>query len=181
LSGGRATLVVWAVLGAGVLGWVMADLGVLSPEAAARAAGGTALAVVLSALVPPLWRSATRASELEAELRRRGETPPRPGTLREDEMAVRFACARGGRWDVHFRLRPLLREVAAHRLRFHRGTEMGGGGGPAQGVPGRAARDLLGEQLWELVREDRPEPPRKAGSGIPGRDLERIVRRLEDI
>jgi hypothetical protein len=72
--------------------------------------------------------------------------------------------------DVHVRVRPLLREIAApllRRLGVHLDSE-----------PQRA-RALLGEELWEVVRHDRPRPLERREPGLALPDLERLVQRLE--
>src|SRR5207245_1621857 len=74
--------------------------------------------------------------------------PERIRALEELEHAVDFSL--GTAFDVHYRLRPHVRRIAAHRL-------------AARGValdqrPDRA-QALLTAEAWELVRPDRPEPP----------------------
>jgi hypothetical protein len=73
--------------------------------------------------------------------------------------------------DVQLNLRPLLREIAAERLRA-RGVDLDRR--PAD------ARRLLGEALWELVRPDRPPPDRHAG-GLTPAQLDAMLDRLEEL
>jgi hypothetical protein len=43
------------------------------------------------------------------------------------------------------------------------------------------ARAILGEDVWELVRPDRPPPEDRLAKGIPPRELARVVDALEAI
>jgi hypothetical protein len=58
---------------------------------------------------------------------------------------------------LHIRLRPALREIAAHRLRAHYGVDL-------DSEPGRA-RELVGPAAWEVVRLDRPPPEDRLSAG----------------
>jgi hypothetical protein len=84
------------------------------------------------------------------------------------QRVVEAGAATAG--DLHFELRPLLRSIAATRLGA-RGVELDG--------QAAQARRLLGEELWELVRPDRPRPadPFARGPGPAG--VQRLVERLE--
>lgn len=93
--------------------------------------------------------------------------PERARPLEELEHAVDFSL--GTAFDVHYRLRPHLRRIAAHRLAGH--------GVRLDGQPERA-RALLGPDAWELVRPDRPEP---ADRNARGMDLPGIRRAVEQI
>lgn len=91
--------------------------------------------------------------------------PDRVRVLEELEHAVDFSL--GTAFDVHFRLRPHLRRVAAYRLAAH--------GITLDHQPERA-RALLGPEAWELVRPERPEPETRGARGL---DLARLKRILE--
>ena len=91
----------------------------------------------------------------------------RTRALEELEHAVDFSL--GTAFDVHYRLRPHLRRIAAHRLAL-RGVTL-------DGQPQRA-RALLGPDAWELVRPDRPDPEDRAARGL---DLASIRRAVEQI
>ena len=69
---------------------------------------------------------------------------------------------------AHTQLRPLLVEIAEARL-GRRGLRLDG------------ARDLLGPQVWELVRPDRPAPAVDRGGGIAPAELEAVLDRLESL
>jgi hypothetical protein len=67
-------------------------------------------------------------------------------------------------------VRPVLREIAS-RLLLVRGVEL-------DRQPGRAER-VLGREVWELVRPDRPRLERTPGGGVSLTELEAVVSRLE--
>jgi hypothetical protein len=91
-------------------------------------------------------------------------------SLDRAETVVAIAVSNAA--DTHWRLRPLLRDVAAAAL-HGRGVDLDGD--PA------AARGLLGAEAWELVRRDRPRPADTFGPGVPADALERILARLEEL
>lgn len=101
---------------------------------------------------------------------RRGVTGRFP-SLEKVEREVALAAASAH--DVHFRLRPTVREVATELLAAGRGISLDRS--PVQ------ARDLLGPDAWELVRADREAPPDPRGPGLDRATIERIVSRLETI
>lgn len=75
--------------------------------------------------------------------------------------------------DLHFRLRPRVRALAAELLESRRGI--------ALNVQPEAARAALGDEAWELVRSDRPAPGGERAPGITRGQLERVVASLERI
>jgi hypothetical protein len=75
--------------------------------------------------------------------------------------------------DLHFRLRPRLRRLALELLQSRRGIQLDAD--PA------AARRVLGDETWELVRGDRPPPEDRFGPGIDRDALHRVVASLEAI
>jgi hypothetical protein len=111
------------------------------------------------------------ASLYEIALGRRERPPERPGELEKLEREVTLAAASS--FDVHFRLRPVLREIAAHRLAAQRGADLD------RGSPD--VREALGEELWDLVRPDREPPEDRFGPGFPLTRLRRALERLERI
>lgn len=120
---------------------------------------GVALAVWL-AHVP----SARRARE------RPHVRPPRslPGDLRTITELV--AGGRSTAAEVHRRVRPLLRDIAAAKL-ARRGIGLD--------RDPRHARELLGEELFELVRADRPAPLTRDAPGMTLAELSALTDRLE--
>lgn len=106
--------------------------------------------------------------------RRSRERPPAgprhalPGDLRAITDLV--AGGRSTAADVHRRVRPLLREVAAARL-ARRGIGLD--------RDSETARALLGDELFELVRIDRPPPVTRDAPGMPLAQLTAHTDRLE--
>jgi hypothetical protein len=99
-----------------------------------------------------------------------------PESLAAMEDDVALAQADG--FDLHFRLRPVLREICAAGLAAQSGIEL-------DRQPARA-RERLSPATWELVRPDRPRPERPpSGSlgqgGIDTGSLSGIVTELERI
>lgn len=95
----------------------------------------------------------------------------RPDSLRVTEDVV--ALAQADHFDLHFRLRPLLADIAAAGLAARTGTDL-------HTAPERAQSELSPE-TWALVRPDRPRPE---GKGLPGIDtgsLGAVVTELERI
>jgi hypothetical protein len=113
---------------------------------------------------------AEAASAFERALRRPKEESGRPGDLVRLEREVFMATESA--FDLHFRLRPVLREVAEHRLATRRGIDL-----ERQRV---AAHRALGP-AWELVRPDRPAPDDRHGPGLPLRELRAAVDALETL
>ena len=74
---------------------------------------------------------------------------------------------------LHVRLRPILREIAAHRLSRRYGVDL-------DRDPARA-RELIGAEAWELVRPERPPPNDGLASGVPLSDLRLAVEEIETI
>jgi hypothetical protein len=73
-------------------------------------------------------------------------------------------------FDLHFRLRPVLREIAAARLE-RRGMSLD------SGTP--EVREALGETLWEVTDPDREPPHDRLAPGLALEELERTITRLE--
>ena len=90
--------------------------------------------------------------------------------LQRIDRLVVLGCANA--FDLHYRLRPLLRELTAHQLRATHGADL-------DADPDRAAA-LLGGELWSVVRPDR-ELGRRRGPGLAPDELRRIVDRLETL
>jgi hypothetical protein len=110
-------------------------------------------------------------SPYDRALRRRERSPARPGELAKLEREVLLAA--GTSFDLHFRLRPVLREIAAHRLSTRRGLALDGG---SPEVPA-----LLGDELWEVVRPGRESPDDRFAPGLPLAALRRALDRLESV
>jgi hypothetical protein len=106
--------------------------------------------------------------------RRRRERPPAGGQppVRGDlgAMTELVTVGRSTAGDLHRRLRPLLREIATVEL-ARRGVGLD--------RDPREARALLGEELWELVRLDRPPPDMRDAPGLTLAQLTALTERLE--
>ena len=117
-------------------------------------------------------RAGSRAeapSELERALRRPPPEPERLPDLERIERAVTLATATD--FDAHARLRPVLCEIAEARL-------------AARGIrldDSVAARAVLGEETWELVRPDRRVARNPNTPGPDAEQLRRVVAVLEGL
>jgi hypothetical protein len=81
--------------------------------------------------------------------------------------------ARYSAFDVHFMLRPLLRELATSRLRVRRGIELD--------AQPESASEVLGSEAFALLREGRPAPLNYRRPAMSLQEIERIVKVLESI
>jgi hypothetical protein len=126
----------------------------------------TAIALVLLAL--------RRAYPDETPLREppqgaRTRTPPPSLGRIEHEVALGVS----GSFDLHFRLVPRLRSLADGLLTSRRGVSLA--------ANPDAARAILGEDVWELVRPARPVPEDRLAQGAMPSELARVVDGLEAI
>ena len=121
------------------------------------------------ALVRTLSAVAPRAPSHRSTRARR--TTPRLAELDRTERAVLLSASNA--FDVHYRLRPILREIAAQRLATRRGLSLD--------VDTEAARAVVGEETWELVRPDREPPQLRFAPGIAALQLREVVAVLERI
>lgn len=113
---------------------------------------------------------AARDSRFDAALaamRRPVAESGEPALVRDLELSTYSA------FHLHARLRPVLREVAAHRLRARYGVEL-------DAEPARA-HELVGAAAWELVRPDRAPPADRLSTGPPLAELRTVVDELETI
>jgi hypothetical protein len=102
---------------------------------------------------------------------REQEKPEQPSPIAELERIDRLVVlGAANEFDLHYRLRPLLRQLAGDRLYGRHGVEL-------DEDPQRS-RQLLGDQLWELVSADR-QVGRRTGPGLASQDLAAHVDRLE--
>ena len=128
--------------------------------------GGFALLAVTSALgdVAPREDEALIEEAMEPEL----HEPARIAELDRLERQVALAVSRD--FDLHVRLRPVLREIAESRLE-RRGVRLDS--------ESPRVRELLGDELWALTAADRQPSAYRQAPGLPLEDLERTVERLE--
>jgi hypothetical protein len=129
------------------------------------------LAIGLGAALGRLRRLVPRRpSAFDAAFTSISLTPARPTSLARIERAVTLAT--GTAFDVHFRLRPVLRDVA-NGLLLRRGVDR-------DRSPERA-RALLRPETWELVRPDLLPPDDRTAPGIPITAIEQAVEDLEQL
>ena len=127
-------------------------------------------AIGILAILGALRAKQPRAWEL-SPFERPPERPPRPEQVAELERLDRvLVMASTSAFDVHHRLRPLVRSLAAERLYAHHGVDL-------EREPERA-KALAGDELWELLRPDR-ELGRRSGPGLPVPVTSRVVDELE--
>ena len=113
---------------------------------------------------------AARDSQFDAALaamRRPAAESGEPALVRDLELSTYSS------FHLHARLRPVLREVAAHRLRARYGVGL-------DAEPARA-HELVGAGAWELVRPDRPPPADRLSTGPTLGELRTVVDELEAI
>jgi hypothetical protein len=91
-------------------------------------------------------------------------------SLDRAENIVAISIASAG--DAHFRLRPILREIADAAL-HNRGIDLD--------RDPDAARRALGDEGYELVRADRRRPADSFAPGIDPEALDRVLSRLEEL
>jgi hypothetical protein len=116
-------------------------------------------------------RSGTPYGSFEAALRRPAVTAPAPLELLRTERDLELGIA--GAAHAQHRLLPILREAAAARLASRHGVEL-------ERRPD-AARELLGEDVWELLRPDRPAPADRFDPGVPREQVAAVIERVESL
>jgi hypothetical protein len=98
----------------------------------------------------------------------------RPRTERPPELVrieQQLALAATTAFDVHYRLRHLVRDVAVQRLWARHAIDFE--------ADAERAELLVGPEVWELVRPDRPAPadPFAPGLGLAG--IDKVITELE--
>ncbi|MFL5979701.1 MAG: hypothetical protein ACJ76O_13895 [Gaiellaceae bacterium] len=166
----KRLLGVWLVLtapaaGALLLAWLLAP-GRFELELDVFILFAGAVAVLNVVLVARGAYPREEQSALAEALEREPDEPLRPAELQRLERELTMAVATA--FDVHVRLRPVVREIAGTRL-------------AARGLRLDNGEEVLGEELWELVRDDRPMPAQRHADGISRDALERVVERLETL
>lgn len=108
------------------------------------------------------WERTT--SQLELAFTPREATRMRPAELVRTERDLTLSAANVG--ELHTRLLPQLRDVAAARLADRHDLDL------------RNGREALGDDAWELLRPDRPAPQDR---GAPGLSMPRIAALIDTI
>jgi hypothetical protein len=134
--------------------------------------GGTV--VLASALA--LATALAAAAALQLRPARRQQPPPH---ARDDELPLRLRQivhdlreSEQSESGVDRSLRPLLVPIVAARL-GRRGVDLA--------LAPRRAQELLGDELWEIVRPDRPSAANRVGRGLASDDLRTAIERLEQL
>ena len=129
--------------------------------------GGLALLTTIARTIGRLPRE--RASRLDRQrATARPALRPRDLTKLEREVGLSTETA----FDVHYRLRPTLRRIAAARLRS-RGVDLDS--------PEGRAEELLGPEAWELAHSDRARPRHHDAAGATLERIEAAVTALEQL
>ena len=121
----------------------------------------------LEAGEPPIgspFSRPTRLAPLRQRARRRKRRGPKATAV--DHLVDSATSQASG---FHFRLRPVLRDVADQRLRSHHGI----------GIDDAAAAPLLGAVAHDLLRHDRPAPDDRRSAGIAPAVLADVLTTLE--
>lgn len=108
-------------------------------------------------------------SSFDAATRRRAFQQERIPELERVEREVALGIATA--FDLHYRLRPAVRRTAAELLAARRGIDMND--------DSDAARRVLGEEAWEIVRSDREPPRDRFAPGADVASLRAVVASLE--
>lgn len=132
---------------------------------------GAACAIAFAAVVALVTvRDLVARARSRARPERRVAGSARLEQLRRVDDAL--ASAQASEFGVDRELRPLLRPIAAMCL-ARRGVDLD--------RHRERARALLGEELWELVRVDRPRGSNRMEGGISVAGLQSMIERLERI
>ena len=113
----------------------------------------------LAQTLPPLRRAAPASGSSVGE-----------GTGDREHLDRVVSAATSHAGELHLRLRPILREIAANGLR-RRGVDLD--------AEPQAAKELLAPETWELVRPDRPRPDDAFARGLAPARLNAVLDDLE--
>jgi hypothetical protein len=108
---------------------------------------------------------ARETSQLELALTPRKTVRTRPTALVRTDRDLVLSEANAG--ELHTRLLPQLRDVAAARLVDRHDLQL------------RDARGVLGDEVWELLRPDRPAPADRGAPGLPMRRIAALIDTIE--
>jgi hypothetical protein len=127
------------------------------------------IAVIRLVGLTPKRRAPGERSVFDEAGRLAGSRPTR--IAERDKLAREVGLGMQTAFDFHFRLRPVLVEIARGRL---------AGRGISLDDEARA-RSVLGEEAWELLRPDRELPHDRNAPGLEAHELGRLVGVLERI
>jgi hypothetical protein len=132
-------------------------------------AAGTAIASAAALSLITVRDLAARARLGAQPVRRVAGSPPLEQLRQVDEI---LTAAQVSEFRVDRELRPLFRSIAAMRL-ARRGVDLD--------RHREEARTILGEELWELVRAERPRASDRFAGGISSAEQRGLIERLERI
>jgi hypothetical protein len=163
--------VAWATVAASAVLVVLLAIPKLSTARALAIWVVVVAAFILVVLIRQLRarRGPTPTRRFEDALRDRkpAASPPEELLRMERELVLGSADAD----HAQRRLLPLLRATAAARIAARHGFEL-------ERSPD-AARALLGADVWELLRPDRPEPADRHDPGVPQAEIAAAIARIE--
>jgi hypothetical protein len=165
--------VIWSLASAGFA--IAMAVGAPEPQLAGRLYAAVTAAAVLTLLVAKLGAMTRSGNGPRFEELLAVEDPDEPNSvpaLAYLEQSIRFSTTSAA--DLHTRLRPVVREVAAHRL----ATRNIGLDTPAHQ---EAVEAMLGPVAIELVRRDRPRPAERFVPGATPRAISEIIETLEGL
>jgi hypothetical protein len=113
----------------------------------------------------------TERSAFERALRRR--PPPEEPLPELARLEREVVLASTTAFDLHYRLRLTLLEIARHRLSTRRGIDL-------DSEPERAGR-ALGERAWSVLDPEREPPRDRLAPGLSRTELRALVELLERI
>jgi hypothetical protein len=96
-----------------------------------------------------------------------------PRATEPDRIAFEVGASTYRALELHHRFRRRLRRLAADRLTVEHGVDLD--------ADRDAARSLLGEEAWDLLRPDHEPPEDRFGPGMPIEDSRKIVTAVEDL
>ena len=157
-----------------VAGVALAVLLALRPVSTSRALAIWIVLVTAMALLVLVRHSGggvRERSQFEAALRARPTKTSEPVELLRMERELELGIAGAG--NAHYRLLPLLRSAAAARLATRHGIEL-------ERRP-EAAQAVLGDDVWDLLRPDQPEPADRFAPGVPRDRVIAVIERVEEL
>ena len=173
MRAGRSNIIALVVLGSivwAVVAFLLPGRREVATDAYVLFLGAIGLLVAVRATraASPDVHEPSLAAELDDPL----DVPPeRPRELERLEREVYLSL--GSSFYLHHRMRPVLREIASHRLLMKHGVDL-------DQKPDAAAA-LLGEPAWAWLRADREEPRDRWATGPPLAELEAVVDAVERI
>ena len=116
-------------------------------------------------------RGPERASRFEQAFRKPKVKAAQPEEFLRMDREILLGTADAD--HAHRRLLPLLRTAAAARLAARHGVELA--------RRPETARTLLGDDVWELLRPDRPAPADRHGPGLRREQIAAVIERVESL